>query len=128
MTEKPKRIQRKRVKGWRKPGGTVIVTRPGRWGNPFKVVSLESGDSSVVYWRVERDGAKVSSHLFMTRAQASRYAVELYRQYVERHMTGDIGLIHFRRIEQLLRGKDLACWCKLDEPCHADILLELANR
>jgi hypothetical protein len=37
-------------------------------------------------------------------------------------------LIHFRRIEQLLRGKDLACWCKLDEPCHADVLLELANR
>ena len=26
-----------------------------------------------------------------------------------------------------LRGKDLACWCPLDEPCHADVLLELAN-
>jgi hypothetical protein len=26
-----------------------------------------------------------------------------------------------------LRGHDLACWCKLDEPCHADVLLELAN-
>ncbi len=26
-----------------------------------------------------------------------------------------------------LRGKDLACWCPLDRPCHADILLELAN-
>jgi hypothetical protein len=127
MTEKPKRIQRKRVKGWRKPGGTVIVTRPGRWGNPFKVVSLESGDSSVVYWRVERDDVTVNGCVFMTRTQAARYAVELYRQYVEQHMTGDIGLIHFRNIEQL-RGKDLACWCKLDEPCHADILLELANR
>lgn len=29
-------------------------------------------------------------------------------------------------IEQL-RGKDLACWCPLDQPCHADVLLELAN-
>ncbi|HET7675665.1 MAG TPA: DUF4326 domain-containing protein [Gammaproteobacteria bacterium] len=27
-----------------------------------------------------------------------------------------------------LRGKNLACWCPLDAPCHADVLLELANR
>jgi len=27
-----------------------------------------------------------------------------------------------------LRGKDLACWCALDQPCHADVLLELANK
>lgn len=27
-----------------------------------------------------------------------------------------------------LRGKNLACWCPLDKPCHADVLLELANR
>jgi hypothetical protein len=26
-----------------------------------------------------------------------------------------------------LRGKSLACWCPLDQPCHADVLLELAN-
>lgn len=33
----PKRIQRKRTKGWRMPEGAVSVTRPGNWGNPFKV-------------------------------------------------------------------------------------------
>ena len=27
-----------------------------------------------------------------------------------------------------LRGKNLACWCPLDQPCHADVLLELANK
>ncbi|WP_269076435.1 DUF4326 domain-containing protein [Sphingobium cupriresistens] len=26
-----------------------------------------------------------------------------------------------------LRGKNLACWCPLDQPCHADVLLEIAN-
>lgn len=26
-----------------------------------------------------------------------------------------------------LRGKNLACWCDLDQPCHADVLIELAN-
>ena len=27
-----------------------------------------------------------------------------------------------------LRGKNLACWCPLDQPCHADVLLKLANK
>lgn len=29
---------------------------------------------------------------------------------------------------QRRRGKNLACWCKLDSPCHADVLLKLANK
>ncbi|MDT7935250.1 MAG: DUF4326 domain-containing protein [Sphingomonadaceae bacterium] len=28
---------------------------------------------------------------------------------------------------RVLRCKNLACWCPLDQPCHADVLLELAN-
>lgn len=32
-----------------------------------------------------------------------------------------------RNIQKLLRGKNLACWCKLNETCHADILLKIAN-
>jgi hypothetical protein len=32
-----------------------------------------------------------------------------------------------RTIQGELRGKDLACWCPLDQPCHADVLLEIAN-
>jgi len=27
-----------------------------------------------------------------------------------------------------LRGKDLACWCPLDKPCHADVLIELLKK
>ena len=34
-------------------------------------------------------------------------------------------LAHHAR--QRLRGYHLACWCPLDGPCHADILLTLAN-
>lgn len=26
-----------------------------------------------------------------------------------------------------LRGKNLACWCRMGESCHADVLLEMAN-
>lgn len=36
----PKRIQRKRSKGWRMPEGAVYVGRPTKWGNPFCVVDV----------------------------------------------------------------------------------------
>lgn len=31
-------------------------------------------------------------------------------------------------VKHELAGKDLACWCPLDKPCHADVLLEIANQ
>lgn len=31
-------------------------------------------------------------------------------------------------VERELRGRDLACYCPLHEPCHADVLLAIANR
>ena len=31
-------------------------------------------------------------------------------------------------IQHNLKGRDLACWCSLDVPCHADVLLDIANR
>jgi hypothetical protein len=30
-------------------------------------------------------------------------------------------------VRRELRGKSLACWCKPGQPCHADVLLEIAN-
>jgi hypothetical protein len=30
-------------------------------------------------------------------------------------------------IREQLVGKNLACWCPLDGPCHADLLLDIAN-
>ncbi len=53
--------------------------------------------------------------------------------------TEEQAVFHFRRnvihneeykemVRNELKGKDLACWCRLSQPCHADVLLELANR
>jgi hypothetical protein len=42
------------------------------------------------------------------------------------HATGDYPDNATIRAE--LSGRDLACWCPLDQPCHADVLLEVANR
>jgi hypothetical protein len=88
------RIQLRRTKGWRKPVGAVVVARPTRWGNPFKV-----GEPGI---RTAED------------------AVRLYRQWLSGAPVRD-------RVSELA-GCDLACWCPLDQPCHADLLLELANR
>ena len=35
---------------------------------------------------------------------------------------------YFRElVKHHLRGKNLACWCPFDQPCHADVLLKIAN-
>jgi hypothetical protein len=93
---KPKRIQRKRTKGWRMPPNTVIVTRPGRFGNHPAA-------------RLKLDG---------------QMAVDAFRCWVDTQAF-DAWKEDARRT---LRGKNLACWCPIDQPCHADVLLELANQ
>lgn len=52
---------------------------------------------------------------------------EAARRYREDLLAGRLA-ITVEDVERQLRGRDLACYCPLDEPCHADVLLELANR
>ncbi len=33
----------------------------------------------------------------------------------------------WQRVVQSLTGKNLACWCRLTDECHADVLLKMAN-
>lgn len=87
---KPRRIQRKRTKGWRMPANTVSCARPGPWGN-------YAGNTRQDF---ERDLAE------MPNADRAFFMDKTKRE---------------------LRGKNLACWCPLDQPCHADVLLEIAN-
>lgn len=53
------------------------------------------------------------------------HALSLYRNDLENSWAG---WAIYNRIREELAGKNLACWCPLDLACHADILLELANR
>lgn len=46
----------------------------------------------------------------------------------ERWIRNDASETYRQWAIETLRGKNLACWCALDQPCHADVLLELANR
>ena len=99
----PKRIQRKRTKGWKMPEGSVYVGRPTKWGNPFLVVE-------------DRTNAEA----------AHAYEQWLTCSWITANIVEKKNAI-LDSLEEL-RGKDLVCWCRLDAACHADVLLELANR
>lgn len=104
---KPIRIQLSRKKGWRMPPNTVKVTRPGNYGNPIRIGA---------WLKVEIDG-----RMYETKVTAA-IAVDLHRQYIEG------ALRRCPKLLESLRGQNLACWCPLDALCHADVLLEIANR
>ncbi|WP_234798123.1 DUF4326 domain-containing protein, partial [Mycobacteroides chelonae] len=81
----PQRIQRKRVKGWRKPEGAIVVTRPSRWGNPFVVVPAGT-EPGLFSRRRERVWTVNGPGTFFqgtgTREWAADYAVRLYRRWL----------------------------------------------
>ena len=101
----PERIQLRRSRGWRKPPDAVVVARPSRWGNPFVV------------------GQRVAGQQVRDRG----HAVALFRA-----MMADSPQ-RCADVRATLAGRDLACWCPLvgpdgaPGPCHAEVLLEIAN-
>ena len=109
--EKPRRIQLSRAKGWRMPENTVRVDRSTIWGNPFIVSPTARAGS--------RSGATFIC------VPTVEDAVECYREMLT--APGDVGDA-LRGALPSLSGKNLACWCKPGAPCHADVLLEIANR
>lgn len=134
----PDRIQLRRAKGWRKPPGAVVVARPTRWGNPWKVGDVvEVGyfsRASGTPGHFERRGVWCDDRAELT--VDAELAVWLYRENLLDALAGfgcDEEDSRAARDELLaavesLRGRDLACWCPLGGPCHADVLLEVANR
>ena len=105
MTTKPTpiRVQRRRTKGWRMPPNTVYGGRPSKWGNRYEVGVIVPAASDLPI--PSRETAKI-----------------LYEDLVIRY-----DRVLEAEVILELRGMNLACWCPLDEPCHADVLLEIAN-
>jgi len=110
----PKEVQRKRTKGWRMPKNTISVTRPGRWGNPYKVVDI--GDDC---YSVFLDMGKAD--LLVAWALPKYMAINLALEKFEEG-------INIELAKKELKGKNLACFCKIGEPCHRKILLKIANQ
>jgi len=113
-----KRVQRQRTKGWRKPEGAVYVGRGSAWGNPYRVVPHGKIGPFDVYWHDHFCGQSTG--------------LEAARRMAVKRFTADRANHHHNMpddatIRAKLAGKDLMCWCPLDQPCHADVLLEIAN-
>ena len=125
----PQRIQRQRTKDWRMPENTVYVGRPSEFGNPFAIGT----------WFGYVDGmlqtADYQKDETWRQCTSFQHAVDLYSQMMlpYRHRPPHNSLDEFFlsncNYEHILslKGKNLACWCPLNRPCHADILLEIAN-
>lgn len=157
MVSAPQRIQLRRTKGWRKPEGAIVVARPSKWGNPFR---LHGRNGLVAYgpghlerygraWdhegRISRAGTRhdhwwasgdvVETHVrWATRDEL----VELHRLTLTEPTPGMVRAwpsnggrfcpVTVEEIQAELGGHDLGCWCPLDQACHGDTLLDLANR
>src|ERR1700761_8347459 len=117
---RPRRIQLRRIRGWRLPENTICVTRPHKWGNPFRIGHWFKSDSgsSPPYphfrsaWKESQQARKG-----FTKMRDKSTAVAWFKEFVSSNP---------RHLKEL-RGKNLACWCGLDAACHADILLRIAN-
>jgi len=135
------------------PDGAIYVGRPSPWGNPWPIngemqpwlaIALgERGDP-----RGRRIGSLIAFRWWIT-GMVERFPIPVktndeggafeYSDGTVRSVSDIVvgmGVMMLERapiavpvIPDLapLRGHDLACWCPLDQPCHADILLELAN-
>jgi Domain of unknown function (DUF4326) len=93
----PQRIQLSRRRGWRKPSDAIVISRPSKWGNPFRIDASTSRTEAI-----------------------ERYAAALAEG-------SDVLPFTVADVVRELAGHDLACWCSLDVPCHGDVLLEIAN-
>ena len=96
----PIRVQLRRTKGWKMPPNTVNVARPGKYGNPHRI------------------GFCKACGVNHTRGEA----IAEFRSEIE--SSPELK----RKIREHLSGKNVACWCHLNEACHGDVLLEVANR
>jgi hypothetical protein len=118
----PKRIQLRRIKGWKKPENTTVVTRNTRWGNPYVI---------------GKDGTREQC---VGQFQAMLLGRLLPEGGTQAYLNN---IVTIQRARSELRGKNLACFCRLcpahadGKPlgvecsdcagCHSDVLLRWAN-
>ena len=142
----PSRIQRKRTAGWTMPEGAVYVGRPTKWGNPFNFSSSDNcWNALALGCRGDRKGRQEASvkafRLWISdpRGRVKEFefgvVIEAGDKKVPIGPRAKAGTApSLTEIQEAMRGKDLVCWCPLVDkdgkpvPCHADVLLELANK
>lgn len=121
MTE-PRRVQLSRRKGWRKPEGAVVVSRPSRWGNPFTIEWARLGQEHLT----DQEARVYVVKVFRSWLTDDAYAAAFRSTWLDERRARILG--HLGE----LAGRDLCCWCPLPAAgqvdwCHVAVLLEMAN-
>lgn len=113
------------------PTNTVCVTRPHKYGNPFKVI----GD--MIFGNASHRRKFLDPWIFIEpdrndfidwNLPSNEIVIALYENWMEGNDNNYIIPPPTREDIEKLRGKNLACFCKEGSPCHADILLKIANQ
>ncbi|MFE1321643.1 DUF4326 domain-containing protein [Kitasatospora phosalacinea] len=117
----PRRIQRQRTAGWRKPEGAIYVGRPTPFGNPYRITRI--GTVWCVYVDIPDTGRTITVSTVFDERQARQDAVDGFRDM----FCTPGGAEQAAYFARELHGRDLLCWCAPDMPCHADVLIEIAN-
>ncbi len=130
MSTIPTRIQRSRKAGSSTPANTKYCGRPGKWGNPFRVVqTVKNPNRFVVFVIVARGGLRAlcqgvkDQHgpgVFSTKQDAQQHAAFLFGKLM------DVAPGQYP-VHELSRYKHLSCWCALDAPCHVDEIIKKIN-
>lgn len=135
----PRRVQRMRAKGWRMPDNTIYVGRPTKWGNPFDFrASSNCWNALAMGCRGDAKGRREAAVKAFEqwiddprgRVKEMNFALvmECKGQKIELGPRARAGTAPSHdEIREALRGKNLACFCPLNHPCHADVLLRIAN-
>lgn len=112
----PYRVQLRRTKGWRKPEGVVVVSRPSKWGNPFTIAGCIDAGFAADATAARHVCADAFRSCLLYGFESPWWAESAKERF-------------YWIVDHLdeLRGRNLACWCPLGDPCHADVLIELAN-
>ena len=139
------RLQLHRTRGWRKPEGAVIVSRPGFWGNPWSAgEAWPEGRERPARIHVPTLGRGWHGSGLLRDMLSVKDAVRLHREWLRTgrailppRLTDEkrqwlVDCLAHRRIDVLdslpsLAGRDLLCFCPPGAPCHGDTLLALAN-
>lgn len=108
------RIQRKRTVGWRMPDGTKYIGRPSIWANPFKVGEPPPKRFIQFEFHFE-DTIKYKNNAVVKDAAE---AVRLYEMYSPPSLPE----------LEMLKGKNIACWCKVNDHCHGDVIIKHYNK
>jgi hypothetical protein len=105
----PHRVQLRRIKGFRLPPHTRSVARPHPYGNAHRVGAMA--------YPVLPGGALAPAEARLT----PELAVASHRNELLASPEAA------RAAREDLRGWNLACFCRLDSPCHVETLLQIAN-